>query len=489
MNSPSVPTGNQRFQSGIFNGLFRFLLGRLYFLAAIVSVESVVCFSGAGLLEAQKTLHLVAISMILVVFLGMLLGFGYSRLKAQHEVLPWNIPLFGIHLLCMGVIFSYALDPSHGEGWPIADDSGYARSVLYLIGTILVALACVPLPVWQRLIRAARPYWPYALFAGAAAWGMGFPIRSVWRFSQHTNQILQIATFQSVLPFLRFLLPDVTSDAATSTIATSRFAGTIGGRCAGMEGLGLVLVFCLVWLWHSRKELRFPQALLLIPCGLASIWILNVVRLCALFVIEEKVSSEIADIGFHSQFGWISFTAVALAISLATQKLSWVRKIPVYAGPMTGEPLTDLGALDGREKERGESVAIRAYLVPFLAILAATSISKAASGYFEWLYPLRFVAAAVALLYFWPKLKKLNWRFGWLGPVAGAAVFLLWIAPSWWSHQPSTSALGAELAALSPTARWSLDCLSRSCRCHHGSHRRRAGLSRLSGAQTDQPGV
>jgi CAAX prenyl protease-like protein len=102
----------------------------------------------------------------------------------------------------------------------------------------------------------------------------------------------------------------------------------------------------------------------------------------------------------------------------------------------------------------GESPAIRAYLVPFLAILAASFVSKAASGYFEWLYPLRFWAAAIALCYFWPELKKLNWRFGWLGPVAGVAVFLLWIAPSWWAHQSAASPLGPALAALSPTARW-----------------------------------
>jgi CAAX prenyl protease-like protein len=112
------------------------------------------------------------------------------------------------------------------------------------------------------------------------------------------------------------------------------------------------------------------------------------------------------------------------------------------------------GASEQLSELHGESPAIRAYLVPFLAILAASFVSKAASGYFEWLYPLRFFAAAIALCYFWPELKKLNWRFGWLGPVAGVAVFLLWIAPSWWTHQSVASPLGPALAALSPAARW-----------------------------------
>jgi CAAX prenyl protease-like protein len=101
----------------------------------------------------------------------------------------------------------------------------------------------------------------------------------------------------------------------------------------------------------------------------------------------------------------------------------------------------------------GESPATAAYLVPFLAILAASFISKAASGYFEWLYPLRFIAAAIAIWHFRSEYRKLNWRFGWLAPVTGAVVFLIWIAPALWTNDHRVTSLGAELAALSPTAR------------------------------------
>jgi CAAX prenyl protease-like protein len=108
--------------------------------------------------------------------------------------------------------------------------------------------------------------------------------------------------------------------------------------------------------------------------------------------------------------------------------------------------------VDLRE-QRGESPAIRAYLIPFLAILAASFVSRAASGSFEWLYPLRFVAAAIAIWRFWPELKKLDWRIGWIAPATGVAVFLVWVAPSWWAHQPSASPIGPALAALSLPAR------------------------------------
>jgi exosortase/archaeosortase family protein len=195
----------------------------------------------------------------------------------------------------------------------------------------------------------------------------------------------------------------------------------------------MVLVFTLVWLVYTRKECRFPQALLLIPFALVCIWWLNIVRLSLLILVGDAISPEIAWVGVHAHVGWIAFILVALGFFLATQRLSWVRKQPLPALVAEGDPdLAEVTRGMGESNETGgESPAIRAYLIPFLAILAASFVSKSVSGYFEWLYPLRFVVAVAALWYFWPELKRLNWRFGWLAPLAGVAVFLLWIAPSW----------------------------------------------------------
>ena len=96
--------------------------------------------------------------------------------------------------------------------------------------------------------------------------------------------------------------------------------------------------------------------------------------------------------------------------------------------------------------------------MPFLAILAASFISKSASGYFEWLYPLRFIAAAITLWYFRSEYRKLDWRFGWIAPATGMTIFLAWILPGWIvpglsTHEPLASPLGSALAALSPPMR------------------------------------
>jgi CAAX prenyl protease-like protein len=157
-------------------------------------------------------------------------------------------------------------------------------------------------------------------------------------------------------------------------------------------------------------------------------------------------------VGFHSQAGRIAFTAVALTFSMATRKLSCLQRGPASTPKdptIAGTPTAN---------ETAESPAVAAYLVPFLAILAASFISKSASGYFEWLYPLRFIAAAVALWYFRSEYRKLDWRFGWITPATGAAIFLAWIVPgrivpALWTHEHLAGPLGSALAALSPSMR------------------------------------
>lgn len=128
-------------------------------------------------------------------------------------------------------------------------------------------------------------------------------------------------------------------------------------------------------------------------------------------MIGNAGARSVATGGFHSQAGWIAFNAVALGL------LAGVRKVPWLITARPQEPRTALA-----------ENPVAPYLVPFLAILAAAMISRAASGKFEWLYCLRFFAAAAALWINRRRYAALDWRAGWLAPLAGAAVFALWLA-------------------------------------------------------------
>jgi CAAX prenyl protease-like protein len=134
--------------------------------------------------------------------------------------------------------------------------------------------------------------------------------------------------------------------------------------------------------------------------------------------------------GFHSQAGWIAFNGVALSLACTAHRVPWLSS------------RRTLVSVDEAENPTA------AYLVPFLAILAAAMVSRATSGSFEWMYPLRFVAAAGALLLFWRKYTGMNWRFGWAAPVVGGLVFILWIGLDRIAGTHSGSGFAASLAAL-----------------------------------------
>jgi exosortase E/protease (VPEID-CTERM system) len=389
-----------------------------------------------------------------IVSFAVFLGLGYSRLKAQREEIPFGAGLFCAHLFCVAAIYVANVAALHGVSPLLLSRAAHLiLSAVLLSAIALLTLACIPMRTWIGTIRATHPLWLLALLAGAAAWSLRHPFQSLWNSSGMAHgRILQIAAFHSAEAVLRIFLPDLIADPATFTLGTPRFLVFIAPECSGMEGLGLVLVFTLVWLWYFRKESRFPQALLLVPVALVCVWLLNIIRIAVIILIGNAGAPDIAMVGFHSQAGWIAFTAVALIFSMASRNLSWVRKMPVSAAGLA-DGLTSAEAKTHIE-EKSESPATAAYLVPFLAILAASFISKAASGYFEWLYPLRFIAAAVAIWYFRAEYKKLDWRFGWIAPITGAAIFLVWIAPASWTHESSANTLGAALAALSPAARY-----------------------------------
>ncbi|MGD0732548.1 MAG: exosortase E/protease, VPEID-CTERM system [Terracidiphilus sp.] len=452
-------TGNNRSQSVAALILPRHLLGRLYLFAAIVALDDVML---GRLINRGFVLPLQPFPFAIISF-AVFLGLGHSWLKGQREILPFGFVSFGLHLTCLAAamsFFSFALPAIHQTGSSFSFAADSLPKALIGLSFLPLALACIPFRTWIRTFRLTSPLWLYATLAGAFAAVLG-PLS--WKFwsdpVNSSGKFLQVATFNSVQWVLRFFLPGAVADPATFTISAPRFSADIYGPCSGIQGLGLVLGFTAVWLWYRRRQARFPQAFLLVPVALGCIWLLNIVRISTLFVIGDKVSPDIAMGGFHSEAGWIAFTAVALGFSLATQKLSWVRKMPVSVPHPAGFP-RDGGSQAGRgvqeelHEESGESAATGAYLVPFLAILAASFVSKLATANFEWLYPLRFVAAAVALWHFRPELKKLNWRVGWAAPLAGVGVFLVWIAPSWWAQGLAPSPLGPALAALSPSARF-----------------------------------
>jgi len=68
-----------------------------------------------------------------------------------------------------------------------------------------------------------------------------------------------------------------------------------------------------------------------------------------------------------------------------------------------------------------------AYLMPFLAITATAMLTSALSAGFEWLYPIRVVAAGVALWAFRRTYANLDWTLSWSAIAIGFATFVVWL--------------------------------------------------------------
>lgn len=432
------------------------MLGRLYLFAGVLILEG-----AAAAFTPHTRLPFHELYIFWMVAFAVFLGLGHSKLKGQYLACPLSGRLLGAHFFCFAANFysRSSAAPLACGAWFATTAGKIADSSTLLVAITLLALACLPLRSWVSAIRETSPSWQFALVAGITEGCLRRPFWLLWSAPNGTiGHALSVATFNSVRSVLRQLLPNLVEDSTSWTIGTQRFLVAVKPQCSGMEGLGLILVFTVVWLWFLRKEWRFPRALLLVPCALGAMWVLNVARIAALVLIGNAGAPEVAMIGFHSVAGWVAFTTVALIFSMATQKLSWVRRDSFGTTYLSAEPA--IGAMPPGSstanvlgKGATESAATAAYLVPFLAILGASFVSKAASGYFEWLYPLRFVAAAAALWSFRAEYRKLNWRFDWVAPTVGAAIFLVWIVPGWWSHGLAANSLGPALASLSTSAR------------------------------------
>jgi len=143
-------------------------------------------------------------------------------------------------------------------------------------------------------------------------------------------------------------------------------AGFRGHRPPGSSTLG-------AYIWFFRRQLRFPQAWLLLPLGAGAIWLANVVRIFALVMVGTWISADVATGGFHSQAGWMAFIAVGLGLMLLAHRSPFFRRVDA--------PRTERTAGPSREA---------VYLAPLLAIVSVALISGAFSaGGLDRYYPVR----------------------------------------------------------------------------------------------------
>jgi exosortase E/protease (VPEID-CTERM system) len=430
----------------------RGLFFRVLFLALLFTSELIIIsifLDGAALLQAKGLGGLIggwgAWALRAIVGTAALSGTllwlkdraALERMSQELAEVPIAWGVLGFHAIAMAVFAVLSsqlyglksdgaaalLGKSAGQnavaaGWLIAGIAGIAFG----------ACALVPWKYWRRLFDTGGLLWIYAFAAILLAEVAG-------NFSRYLWEPATRVTFSLVRLMLKPFVAGLFTNPSRAQLGTARFHVIIAPECSGLEGAGLIIAFGLVWLLLFRRECRFPQSLALLPAGVLVLFLLNSVRIAALVLIGNAGAEQIAIGGFHSQAGWILFNIVAVGFCLTIRNVRWFTN-----RALAGQQLAAVGFASGSSVDDAprapESQASRtlasenptaAYLLPFLAILAAGMIATAASSPFEWFYPLRMVAAGGALWIYRKRYASLNWQASWRGIASGVAVFLLWI--------------------------------------------------------------
>jgi exosortase E/protease (VPEID-CTERM system) len=379
-----------------------------------------------------------------IVFGAAFLFFGRRALLAANlDAAPIRRAALWLHLASLaGLLTTSALlllAPLPATVTSLCIALWYA-SIVAMVATLTASL--FPLQALAHILRSLRLAASYAALTTLAAMSTRTLVRWLWNApDSRMGTMLQTATFSSVKRLLHIFYPQVITVPGTVVLGTPRFHVQIAGECSGIEGLALTLMFTVGWLLFARRELRLTRALLMVPAALTLSWLLNLLRIASLIALGDAGYPDIAVNGFHSEAGWILFNIVTITFLLIVQNVRWLRK---DSAPTPSTASSNSAA--------GRNIAAP-YLVPFLAVLATAMLTHAASSGFDWLYPLRLLVAAVALWWFRNDYRHLNWRFGWLGIVAGIAIFGLWLATAHILGSSTGGALAQSLAALPPSQR------------------------------------
>jgi exosortase E/protease (VPEID-CTERM system) len=309
-----------------------------------------------------------------------------------------------------------------------------------LAAVLALFAALAPFDVWRRVVHQTQGLPLLAALPAAAAVAAIKASQLLWGPAAEM-------TFRIVRILLQPLLPDLRSDPGSLVLGTPRFAVQIAEICSGLEGIGLLLAFCAGWLWLFRRDYYFPRALLIVPVGVIVIFLLNAVRIAAIVLIGNAGYERVALLGFHSQAGWIAFNLTAFGIAVLAHNSPWVSRVAHRTRSGSSAAAAASGAAATAAGPVPAVNPTAAYLMPLLAILAAGMVSHALSAGFEFLYPLRFLAALAVLWIFRQSYVSANLRFSWRGPAVGAAVFCLWLGAAAVLIQPK-GAPGAAPEAL-----------------------------------------
>jgi uncharacterized protein len=264
-----------------------------------------------------------------------------------------------------------------------------------------------PFAAWRRMLWTRRHSALPILLLAAVVPDLVLAVQPIWDW-----QALATWTFLAVEGTLLIFGSDVYSEPAALNIGIDDFLVNIAPQCSGVEGFALVSVFVAIYAFVFRSEVRLGRFLLvMLPLGLLLSWMLNILRISLLIMIGARISPDIAVNGFHSYAGWLMFTCLAFGLVALAQNAGWLHRKGVRQS--APQPL------------RSDMVA--AQLLPFALFMVTGTLVAAVFPHPGAGMPLTTTFLGLAVLFFLPVFRTLDWRPDGVSLVAGALVGLGWV--------------------------------------------------------------
>jgi exosortase E/protease (VPEID-CTERM system) len=341
---------------------------------------------------------------------------------AASDARRWHVPVLVNLCVFAFVLVATLLFSAHAAGASDPPWWLYAAYCVFLMANGLsLAWVAAPAEFWKRLLGHA----PLEAFLAVCC---GLAILLASALALESWRPLSAATLVLAKGILSLYETGAVVDWEQQVLGVEPFYVYILAECSGYEGIALVLGFFAIYLWMFRAELRFPNALLILPLGIIAIWLLNAVRIAALISIGAHVSPAIAMGGFHSQAGWIGFLLVTIGFMALLHRITFFR------------PQSRAGHVSRNSHHR----LLLALLVPFMCLMGSSIISQAFAPHDKWLYPLKVAAVAGALWWYKDVYISLASKASLHSVLAGVCVGAAWIA----TDPGGDDALGAWLSSL-----------------------------------------
>ena len=301
-------------------GLLTILVGELLYLTIRFDSQGLDNSSSAWLRLVAWSPHYLRLAITIAVVFLLLHARRLSAGKLTQQPVVSAGARFGCVAVHLAALYVFVQISSRIFGFaPPAAEAAWWVTAWFLVGaTVVASWGLAFLGHWLAVLstRGNRALAAGAVGLGVLAWLGGFVSEALWRTAAgHTFSIAAAA--------LRLVYDDVVSRPERLVLGTPGFRVYIAPTCSGLEGVGLILAFLGIYLWFFRRELRFPAALVLLPIGAVSIWLLNALRIVLLIVIGSSGWREIALGGFHSQAGWLTFNLVALGFVALVDRTGW----------------------------------------------------------------------------------------------------------------------------------------------------------------------